>query len=86
MMADKPQFARETHVPRRSLEERVSALEVQMTELRALLVSLNRPKDWRTMIGCFAGDELMMEIFEEGRKIREKDREKARRRRQTPGN
>jgi hypothetical protein len=36
-------------------------------------------KNWRSTIGMFADDPLMKEIDEEGRKIREADREQARR-------
>ena len=39
-----------------------------------------RPKDWRRTIGMFTGDEMMKQIFDEALKIREKDRERARRR------
>jgi hypothetical protein len=36
-------------------------------------------KDWRGTIGMFSGDAAMKEIQEEGRKIREADREQAQR-------
>jgi len=39
---------------------------------------INNSPDWRQAIGIFAGDELMRKFFEEGRKIREAEREKAR--------
>jgi hypothetical protein len=60
------------------MEERLAALEKQVGELARRLLALEAPKDWRSTIGMFAGDEVMKEIFEEGRKIREKDRAKAR--------
>lgn len=60
------------------MAERLAALEKQVGELARRLLALEAPKDWRSTIGMFAGDEVMKEIFEEGRKIREKDREKAR--------
>lgn len=34
-----------------------------------------RKKDWRRTIGIFAGDEVMKQIDEEARKIREADRD-----------
>ena len=65
-----------------SLEKRVAALEQQVAELKAALANGNGPreKDWRRTIGMFTGDKVMREIFDEAMKIREKDREKARRR------
>jgi hypothetical protein len=59
------------------LEERLAALEKRVAEL-GLAVEKLQPKDWRSTIGMFAGDEGMKEVFEEARKIREKDRAKAR--------
>ena len=50
-----------------------------MVQLQARLPPLAQPRDWRSTIGMFGGDEIMKQIDEEGRKIREKDREKARR-------
>jgi hypothetical protein len=63
----------------RALEPRVAALERQLTELQARVNRLTHTADWRRTIGMFAGDEVMKQIFEEGRKIREQDRERARR-------
>ncbi len=60
-------------------QERMQVLERQVAELKAEVAKLKEPKDWRSTIGMFDGDEVMEQIFEEGRKIREKDREKARR-------
>jgi hypothetical protein len=59
------------------VEERLTALEKEVAELRRLVQKLPI-KDWRSTIGIFSGDSGMREIFEEGMKIREKDREKAR--------
>jgi hypothetical protein len=42
------------------------------------LHGMNKPPDWSQAIGMFAGDEFMRKIFEEGKKIREAEREKAR--------
>jgi hypothetical protein len=57
-----------------SLAQRVEALE------RALaLKPANAPakKDWQRVVGMFAGSEFMMQVDEEGRKIREAERELA---------
>jgi hypothetical protein len=66
-------------MPKRTLAERVAALERQVAELRATLASRTPAKDWRRTIGMFAGDEVMKEITEEALKYREKDQERARR-------
>jgi hypothetical protein len=65
---------------RPTLEERMAALEQQVAEMRAELATLAQPQDWRSTIGMFAGDEMMKQIFEEGRKIRAADRQRERRR------
>jgi hypothetical protein len=56
-----------------SLARRVEALE------RAVGLRPRRAKDWRNTIGMFAGNEVQKQIDEEGRKIREAEREEARR-------
>jgi hypothetical protein len=61
-----------------TVEERLTTLEKQVAELQAQVQKLVRPKDWRNVVGMFAGDEVMKRIDEAGRKIREKDRERAR--------
>jgi hypothetical protein len=61
-----------------TLEKRVATLEKQVSELLAAQTGKKRVKDWRRTFGAFTGDELMKEIFEEGRKIREADRKRAR--------
>ncbi len=60
-----------------SLDERVSALEQEVARLSKLQPGEKQPaeKDWRSTRGMFAGDPIMKEIIEEGRKIRERDRE-----------
>ena len=59
-----------------SLDQRVAALEQEV----ARLSQQRQPpaKDWRSTLGMFAGDPIMKEIIEEGRKIRERDRQDAR--------
>ena len=63
-----------------TLDERVSALELEVARLsKAHVGERQRPdKNWRSTQGMFAGDEIMKEIIEEGRKIRESDREQTR--------
>lgn len=61
------------------LEERVDTLEKQVAELMERILAPPPEKDWRSTIGMFADDPLMKEIQEEGRKIREADREQFRR-------
>jgi len=61
-----------------SLEKRVAVLEKQVSGLLAAQTGTKRVKDWRRLLGAFTGDEVMKEIFEEGRKIREADRKLAR--------
>jgi hypothetical protein len=62
-----------------TLDERVAALEREVARLSQLLPGESRPpeKNWRSTVGMFAGDAVMKEIIEEGRKIRERDREQA---------
>ena len=64
----------------RALEERLAALEKQMGELQAAVDKIAQPKDWRSTIGMFAGDEVMRRINEAALQYREADRKKARRR------
>ena len=62
-----------------TLEERVTALEQQVAQLQSELQKLTRPKDWRSTLGMFAGDETMKRIDAAGQAIREKERRQARR-------
>lgn len=62
-----------------TLESRVSALEQTVADLIERMLSPSAAKDWRSTIGMFAGNDLMKEIDDEGRKVREADREQARR-------
>jgi hypothetical protein len=66
-------------MPQLTLEERVAALEKQVAELLANATASPRQKDWRRTLGMFTGDEVMKQIDAEGRKIREADRQRARR-------
>jgi hypothetical protein len=56
-------------------------LERQLADLKKLLVNGAHEPDWRSTVGAFAGDHVMMQIDEEARKIREADRKRARRKR-----
>jgi len=62
---------------RATLEERVAALERQVGALLAHHAGMGRAKDWRRTRGVFTGDELMKQVFEEGRKIRVAERKRA---------
>jgi hypothetical protein len=63
-----------------TLEERVAALDNQVARLENLLRpgAEPGPDEWKLTLGMFANDPIMKEIDEEARKIREKDRERAR--------
>jgi hypothetical protein len=63
---------------RPTLEERVVALEQQVAELRAELAKVAQPKDWRSTIGMFSGNEAMKAIDAAGQAIRERERQRAR--------
>ena len=54
-----------------TLAKRVAALEKQVECLLANNLGPARAKDWRRTRGAFTGDDLMKQIFEEGRKIRD---------------
>ncbi len=62
---------------RATLEERVAALEQQFGALLANHAAPGRAKDWRRTRGVFTGDDLMKQVFAEGRKIRQAERKRA---------
>lgn len=61
-----------------SLEQRVAALELEVSALKARPGN-GRVKDWRRTVGRFTDDREMQELFAEAMKLREADRRKARR-------
>ena len=61
--------------PLEALEQRVAALEQNMARLLQSPEPRLRFKDWRQAIGLFPGDELMKQIDDAGRAIREADRQ-----------
>ena len=62
---------------RPTLEERVAALERQVGALLANHAETESAKNWRRTRGAFTGDDLMKQVFEEGRKIRDAERKRA---------
>lgn len=60
-----------------TLDQRVAALELEVARLAQSQANQqhSQEKDWRTTLGMFAGDPIMKEIIEEGRKVRERDRQ-----------
>jgi hypothetical protein len=63
---------------RHSVEERLTALEKRVDELLSDQQKSLVEKDWRRTIGAFTDDDVMKAIFEEGRKIRQAERDRAR--------
>jgi hypothetical protein len=63
--------------PPATLEERVAALEETVALLLSQTDSVVAKKDWRSTLGMFADDPILKEIDEEGRRIREADRQQA---------
>jgi hypothetical protein len=63
---------------KQNLEDRVASLEKKVTALESLQNG-SYHRDWRRTFGMFTGDEGMKRVDEEARKIRELDRQKARR-------
>ena len=63
--------------PPTTLKERVAALEETVALLLSQSDSVVAKKDWRSTLGMFADDPIMKEIDEEGRRIREADRQQA---------
>lgn len=64
-----------------SLAKRVEALEAAL----AAGEPSRTAKDWRKAVGMFAGSEFMKLVDEEGRRLREAEREAARREAEAEG-
>lgn len=60
-----------------TIEQRVAALEHELSELKARRGN-GRVKDWRRTVGKFTDNTGMKELFAEAMKLREADRRKAR--------
>ena len=62
-----------------SIEERVSRLEHLVDQLLRAGVPTSQPgrDEWQKTFGMFAGDPVMKEIIDAGRRIREEDRRQA---------
>lgn len=63
-----------------SLKQRVAVLEQHVAMLLAQQANGSRKKDWRRSVGMFTDDPGMQELFADALKIREADRNKARKR------
>jgi hypothetical protein len=70
----------EVSMAQASVEERISALERAVAELVQSGRLGGRVKDWKRTVGMFSGNKLMKAIDAAGQKIREQDRQRARRR------
>jgi len=51
----------------------------QMPQLPTSASNGKSPNDWRSTVGMFTGDQIMREIDEAARKLRQADRRRARR-------
>ena len=60
-----------------TLEARVAALEETVAKLLTTSEAAADKKDWRCSLGMFADDPIMKQIDEEGRRIRDQDRQQA---------
>jgi hypothetical protein len=63
-----------------TLEQRVTLLEQKIADIESHAGNGQKKKPWLTTLGMFGDDEGMKEIFDEAMKIREQDRQRARRR------
>ena len=63
-----------------NVSRRIAELEARIAELTARVSTLEGTNDWRSVVGMFTGDEAMKQIDAAGQRIREQDRQKARRR------
>ena len=63
-----------------NLEQRVAALERELAGLKSRLSRLPPAKDWRSVVGMFSDDDVVMKRMDAAvLAIREKERQRARR-------
>ena len=67
-----------------NLKDRVARLEAEVAELRAALNQDRRP-GWRRAVEKYAGDEDLLAVFAEAKKLREAERKKVRQSRSRRG-
>lgn len=58
-----------------TLDERVASLELEVSLLARSLSKNGR--GWESSVGMFARDDVMKEIVEEGKAVRQRDREQS---------
>ena len=63
------------------LKKRVELLESQVAKIQSTLVSADtvNEKDWRRAVDEYVGDEDLLAVFAEAKKLREAERKKVRR-------
>jgi hypothetical protein len=69
---------------KRSLADRVTALEEQVASLTAAVATQSNGDAWRRTFGMFAGDEVMKRILDGALAYREADRRRTRPKRSAP--
>jgi hypothetical protein len=67
-------------MPQSTIEKRLSALEVRVSELDRMVSQSPRTKDWRRSIGAFTDAPAMQAVFVDALRIRAADRARAHRR------
>lgn len=65
------------------LEKRVALLETRFAQMQAALLQSksSNVKDWRRAVEKYAGDEDLLAVFAEARKLRDAERRAARQKR-----
>jgi hypothetical protein len=76
-MSTMPLYEGDEAMAQSKIEERVTALEKELADLRAVIANGAGKTDWQSTVGMFRDDEGMKRIQEEGRKWREAERRKA---------